>query len=173
MQSYIGTKLINGKPMNRLEYNQLRGWDLPADENGEDEGYLVEYTDGGRPNVDGFAGYVSWSPKAVFDNAYKPTDGMSFGLAVAAAEQGAAIARKGWNGAGQFVVYMSALHLPPYNTQGTERKVNDRTAKWIGEDQPLDSQPYFSIYNAQKKWQPGWLPSTADIFATDWYIVQC
>ena len=37
--------------MTRLEYNQFRGWELPADENGADEGYLVEYVGPGqKPN---------------------------------------------------------------------------------------------------------------------------
>lgn len=70
MKTYIGTKIINAIPMNRLAYNEFRGWTLPVDENGADEGYLVEYTDGGKANTLHFAGYVSWSPKEQFDNAY-------------------------------------------------------------------------------------------------------
>lgn len=70
--TYIGTKVVNAAPLNRLEYNQLRGWELPADENGSDEGYLVEYADlPATPNVDGFLGYISWSPKEVFERAYR------------------------------------------------------------------------------------------------------
>lgn len=75
MQTFIGTKIIKAEPMNRECYNLFRGWKLPDDENGEDAGYLVEYVDGGKPNVEGHAGYVSWSPKEQFDNAYHPTDG--------------------------------------------------------------------------------------------------
>ena len=75
MKAYIGTKQINAKPMSRLEYNQFRGWELPADENGADEGYLVEYVGPGqKPNTAEYAGYVSWSPKDVFEEAYKPAD---------------------------------------------------------------------------------------------------
>ena len=72
MQQYIGKKLINAKPMNRLDYNNFRGWELPSDENGADEGYLVEYVDGGKANTDEYEGYVSWSPADVFDRAYRP-----------------------------------------------------------------------------------------------------
>lgn len=172
MQRYIGTKFINAKPMTRLEYNQFRGWNLPADENGEDEGYLVEYLDGGQANTEKYSGYVSWSPEKVFDNAYRPVDGMSFGLAIEAMKSGKAVARSGWNGKGMFVCLMPALYLPPFNATDTARKVNDRTAKWIGEDQPLDCQPYIAMYNAQKKWQPGWLASQADMLADDWYIIE-
>ena len=95
----------------------------------------------------------------------------NFSEALDALKQGAKIARHGWNGKNQFVVLMPALYLPPYNTQGTERKVNDRTAKHIGEDTPLDSQPYCALFNAQGKWQPGWLPSQGDLFAEDWHVV--
>lgn len=70
MKTFTGTKTVNAKPMNRLDYNRLRGWALPANEDGADEGYLVEYTDGGKPNHPDFAGYISWSPKAQFDRAY-------------------------------------------------------------------------------------------------------
>lgn len=70
MKTYIGTKIIQATPMTRLDYNIYRGWGLPADENGADEGYLVEYTDGGKGNDSRHAGYISWSPKAQFDAAY-------------------------------------------------------------------------------------------------------
>jgi hypothetical protein len=56
--------------MDRYTYNVLRDWELPANENGDDPGYLVEYVDGGKPNVEGFTGYISWSPKDVFECAY-------------------------------------------------------------------------------------------------------
>ncbi len=72
MKTYTGTKTINATPMTRGEYNALRGWTLPADEDGNDEGYLVEYTDGGKANHPDFAGYISWSPKGVFERAYSP-----------------------------------------------------------------------------------------------------
>jgi hypothetical protein len=68
-QSYVGTKLVKGQPMNRLDYNLYRGWVLPEDENGADAGYLVEYLDGGKPNHSAHAGYISWSPAEQFQNA--------------------------------------------------------------------------------------------------------
>ena len=172
MQKYLGVKEIIAKPMNRLEYNNYRGWELPADENGGDEGYLVEYLDGGQSNHPDHTGYISWSPKDVFERAYRSIEGMTFGMAIEAAKKGMKIARKGWNGKDMFVVYMPPLYLPPFNTQGTARKVNDRTAKWIGEDKPLNCQPYFAMYNAQEEWIPGWVASQSDMLAEDWEIVE-
>lgn len=97
---------------------------------------------------------------------------MNFGEAIKALKNGQRVCREGWNGKGMFIAYMPGLQLPPYNTQGVQRKVNDRTAKWIGEDTPLDSQPYLAMYTAQKQWQPGWLASQADILAEDWMIAE-
>ena len=95
---------------------------------------------------------------------------MDFSQALVELKAGNKLSREGWNGKGMFIVMMSGFKLPPYNTQGTDRKVNDRTAKFIGEDQPLDSQPYIAMYTAQKTWQPGWLASQADLFAEDWGV---
>lgn len=64
MKKYIGTKLIEAKPMTRGEYNKYRGWTIPPDENPDDPGYLVKYSDS----------YESWSPKDVFDSAYLQVD---------------------------------------------------------------------------------------------------
>ena len=77
MEKYTGVKEILGKPMNRKEYNDYRGWELPADENGDDEGFLVEYVQSeNSPNVNHPAhkGYISWSPKDVFEESYISTN---------------------------------------------------------------------------------------------------
>lgn len=92
------------------------------------------------------------------------------GWAVDQMWDGQKVRRTGWNGKGMFIVIMPRLQLPPYNTADMSRKVNDRTAKHIGADTPLDSQPYVAMWTAQKQWQPGWLCSQADLLATDWEI---
>lgn len=60
MKSYIGCKLVEAEPMKRGEYNNLRGWELPNNENADDDGYIVRYQEN----------YVSWSPKAQFEKHY-------------------------------------------------------------------------------------------------------
>lgn len=151
---YIGVKIIHAYPA-----------PCPAGGMGKylegDEGYTVIYEDG----------YQSWSPKEVFDNAYRPVDGMSFGLAIEAMKKGHKVQRKGWDGKDMWVVYMTPMHLPPYSTQGTVRKVNDRTANLIGPDTLLDTLGYFAMWTADKKWLPGWLASQTDMLADDWQIV--
>lgn len=73
MRQFTGTKTLLAQPMTRGAYNDYRGWVTPADENPDEEGYLVEYTDGGKPNDARHKGYISWSPADVFEAAYKPS----------------------------------------------------------------------------------------------------
>lgn len=82
------------------------------------------------------------------------------------------VQRVGWNGKGMFIVLMPALQLPPFNSQAPGAKVNDRTAKHIGADTPLDSLPYIAMWTADQKWQPGWVCSQADLLANDWQVVE-
>lgn len=71
MVSFTCHKTVKAVPMNRKDYNDLRGWSVPSDENPEDEGYMVEYQDDNHQNLLHFHGYISWSPKDVFDKRYR------------------------------------------------------------------------------------------------------
>ena len=71
MKKYVGTKKLKAIPMNKEEYCQYRQWEVPLNENPKEEGYLVEYLDGGKPNDERHLGYISWSPKDVFEKTYK------------------------------------------------------------------------------------------------------
>lgn len=70
MKKYFGTKVLTAVAMTLGEYNNQRGWIMPPDEDGTTEGYLVCYPNQ-KPNVEGYEGYVSWSPKEVFEQTYK------------------------------------------------------------------------------------------------------
>lgn len=167
MKRYIGTKMINAKPMTRQAYNDFRGWTLPADENGADEGYLVEYVDGGKGNTDHYAGYVSWSPADVFDRAYRPCEGMTFGQAIESLKAGQKVARKGWNGKGMWLVLVPGtpvVHPKPDTPYGKAG---------IAECEIL---PHIDMWttNAQgrRAMLPGWLASQTDMLSEDWEIVK-
>ena len=160
---YLGVKTINAIPMNRADYNTLRGWELPSDENGSDEGYLVEYIGPGqKPNTPHFEGHVSWSPKDVFEASYRPIDSLTFGQAIEALKLGKKVRREGWNGKGMWLVFM-----PPFRVE----EPNDRTQAH-GITQPFDCGGYVVMWTAQGVWQPGWLASQADMLAEDWQIVE-
>jgi len=161
MKQFIGVKLIHAKPMTRAEYNAYRGWELPADENVSDAGFLVEYLDGGKANTPDHAGYVSWSPEDVFNRAYKPTDGMSFGLAVEAMKQGFKVSREGWNGKGMFLYYVTADYYP----------VKMPAAKsFFGENSLVPYRDYIAMKTANNDVVP-WVASQSDILCNDWSIV--
>lgn len=94
---------------------------------------------------------------------------MNFGQAIEALKKGDRVCRKGWNGKGMWIVLMPELKLPPHSSAEAGPKVNDRTARIIGEDAPLDCQPYLVLWTAAGQWQPGWNASTPDILAEDWH----
>lgn len=160
MKTFIGTKIILAMPMNWAEYNAYRGWELPANENGADEGYLVEYTDGGKANDSRHAGYISWSPKEQFEGAYRETSGLTFGLALEALKKGAKVARAGWNGKGMWLAHIAGWSWqvdPTVNTAMASSSLNP--APWIG------------MRTADEKFVP-WLASQTDMLAEDWSIVE-
>lgn len=162
MKRYIGTKLINAKPMTRQAYNDFRGWTLPADENGADEGYLVEYVDGGKGNTDHYAGYVSWSPADVFDRAYRPCEGMTFGQAIEAMKDGQKVARAGWNGKGQWLTYVGTgfydVGMSIVNPHHDMDKI-------------LRLRPWIGIKTVDDQFMP-WLASQSDMLSDDWRFVE-
>jgi hypothetical protein len=175
MKMYIGTKLINAEPMTRAAYNEFRGWSLPADENGEDAGYLVEYLDGGKPNVPTHAGYVSWSPAAQFEEAYRPCSGMTFGLALEALKKGAKVARAGWNGKG---MWLSLSCNPGGNGIAGSREISFENF-WSNNNSEYARQnggsavvlPCITMKTATGEILMGWLAPQTDMLAEDWQIV--
>ena len=161
MGTYIGCKLINALPMTRLEYNEYRGWKVPEDENPEDEGYLVEYADGGQSNHPNHEGYISWSPKDVFNRAYRQTENLSFGMALEAVRLGKQIARKGWNGKNQFVFLIKASDY--------QKSLGFGFGEYEGEPTICDG---LAIKTTSGQVQVGWLASQSDMLSDDWEIIE-
>lgn len=167
MKTYIGTKIVTGAAMNRADYNTYRGWQLPENEDGTDEGYLVEYLDGGKPNDSRHAGYISWSPKAQFEQAYRETSGMPFGLAIEALKKGLRVARAGWNGKGMWLALQPGSVISPEQARGGAAKGRaDEGATSI------DILPHIDMRAADGAVVIGWLASQTDMLADDWQIVE-
>lgn len=157
MKDYIGTKMIQAKPMTRGDYNKYRGWQIPADENPEDEGYLVKYKDG----------YESWSPKKQFEEAYRESTGLTFGVALELLKRGEKVARIGWNGKGMFLVMTEGSEVP------TEKMRNDVTRGYYekeGKD-TVKICPHIDMKAADGTMTIGWVASQVDMLAEDWLIV--
>jgi hypothetical protein len=166
MNEYIGVKRISAKAMTRAEYNEYRGWELPANENGADEGYLVEYHDGGQANDSRHAGYISWSPKEVFNNAYRSINGMTFGLAIEALKKGFKVARRGWNGKGMWLVLVSGTPNVTTNPGSPYHNAGVISCEIL---------PHIDMWTTNAEGRramlPGWLASQTDMLSEDWEIV--
>ena len=163
MQKYIGTKEIKAIPMSRLEYNKLRGWTVPAEENPNDEGYLVEYADS-KKNHPNFDGYISWSPKNVFEATYQNiSKGFDFSAAVRFLKQGKSIARKGWNGKGMFLFLVYGQEKLTETINGIYGDPTD-TNKF-----PVRDAIYMKT--ADNQLVP-WVASQTDVLAIDWVLVE-
>ncbi len=84
MKKYIGVKMIMAEPATKGDcYN---GFAKLSQEQAQQEGYKVVYTDG----------YESWSPKDVFEEAYRSVKGCSFGLALEAVKKGKGMRLSAW-----------------------------------------------------------------------------
>lgn len=173
MQLHIGTKQVTATPMTRLAYNEYRGWTLPADEDGADDGYLVEYLDGGKPNHPSHVGYISWSPKAQFDAAYRPTTGMSFGLAIEALKLGKRVARAGWNGKGMWL----ALSCDGEREVAAENFWSPHNAQFARENGGTAIVlPSITMKTTNAHGRVGilmgWLASQTDMLSDDWVVAE-
>ena len=150
MQKYIGTKIIEAVPAIRKGGKVYEeGWPIPKSMDPTEEGYKVRYPDG----------YESWSPKGVFEEAYRPTDCMSFGLAIEAMKKGKKVARRGWNGKNQHIEL--ATRISYMTAEGVFVNV---------EHEAIGNKAI--AFCGTSGVQMGWLASQADMLADDWEVVE-
>ena len=147
MVEYIGVKKIKATPMTKGDASVKTGYKNDTCNLGEStNGYLVEYE----------GGYQSWSPKDVFDKAYRPCSAMTFGLAIEALTLGKKVARSGWNGKGIFI----ELQKPDENSKMSHPYIFIDTTG-LQTDNP----------DAPKSRVP-WLASQTDMLSEDWTILK-
>src|ERR1035437_3146179 len=111
MKRYIGTKIINAKPAQKAT----------REDGVMQEGYEVQYPDG----------YVSWSPKEAFEQAYRQADGINFGLAIEAMKKGCSVSRSGWNGKGMYVKIYDEVIVSNLNPCMVIKNVNGSLSTWV------------------------------------------
>ncbi len=160
MKNFIGVKMIVAMAMVMSDAIAEHGYRPNGDQpyNDADDGYLVEYE----------GGYKSWSPKDVFEAAYRPTDGLPFGWAIEALKRGQRVARSGWNGKGMWLSLScgETREIPaenfwsPHNAQHAESQGG--TAKVL---------PSITMKTATGEILMGWLASQTDMLAEDWAVV--
>jgi hypothetical protein len=156
MKTYLGVKVVQAEPQTRGEYNASRGWTVPADENPEDDGYRILYPDG----------YVSWSPRQQFVDAYRSFDGsMTFGHAIEAMRKGMRVTRLGWNGRSMW------LTLSPGGVVSHDKFWAARNAEFaLAQGGVAEVRPYVTMKTADDCIVP-WVASQTDILAEDWEVV--
>lgn len=137
MKKYIGTKVVKAEPMTMKEAQKVLGRKIATLKpvTVEENGYLVEYK----------GGYKSWSPKDVFEEAYREVGSVNFGGAIDLLKAGLAVRRRGWNDKGRFIV----KQIPTNITGDIIPKmliITDGIADF-------------------------WVPSSSDVFAEDWEVV--
>jgi len=148
MAKYIGVKVVETVMMSLAEYLHSKG--LPfADNDANAAGYRVTYPDG----------YVSWCPKATFEEANRPTTGMPFGHAIEALRKGLKVARAGWNGKGMWLRIIDPHDNPYFQCTDNNPDADGTPIPWIG------------MKTADNKFVP-WLASQTDILADDWMVVE-
>ena len=159
MKKYIGKKTIKAMPMAKSEAEKVLNRSL-ADAKGGEDGYLVEYPDG----------YKSWCPKARFEEAGRPIDGMTFGMAIEAMKQGKKVARKGWNGKGMWLCVPLCDGPKEIPADGIWGKPNAEYAEQNGGT--VKVVPYVTMKAADGTIVMGWLASQTDMLSEDWCIVE-
>ena len=155
MKQYIGTKMVHAEPVVKLQGIMYSEGEIVPRTKDATYGYKVVYPDG----------YVSWCPKEVFEEAYRETNGMNFGLAIETAKKGKKIARAGWNGKGMWVIYRTGY------PDGIPCNKNTADAVGIPEGTLFKVRPYLQMKCVDDSFQM-WLASQSDILADDWYIVE-
>ena len=169
MKKYIGTKIIEARPGTLAEAEALKtGLSVEDVEslfrNAEVEnldGWIVKYPDG----------YISWSPKEAFEEAYRECDNMPFGLAIEALKKGCRVARKGWNGKGMWL-YLSPGRRLFYTDLEESTKRGFRGSLSVDKEGYLTINTHIDMKAADGSAVIGWLASQADMLADDWYIVE-
>ena len=172
MENYIGVKEVKATPMSK-ELAIVSGY--KTGDSNEKEGYEVEYE----------GGYKSWSPKDVFEAAYRKTSGLTFGLAIEAMKKGKLVAREGWNGKGMFIFIRPSDELPIEMIVEKVKSLPESVKHFFKEKyngdyiKSSDSEPFtakFGAYICMKTPNDeivnGWLASQTDILAEDWMIIE-
>ena len=128
---YIGTK-------------EITAWEQEKD---GQPGYAVKYADG----------YISWSPRDVFEAAYRVTEGpaqfLTFGDAIHFLKAGKRVARHGWNGKGLWL----EMQRPDEHSK--------MTLPYLYLSYPNDS------VNTPGARVP-WLASQTDMLTEDWVVLE-
>lgn len=163
MQQFIGTKVVLAVPMTVGQAIREYGVRLSPDPSGKDrqddeQGYLVEYENR----------YRSWSPKDVFDAAYRPVEDMAFSQALEAVMIGRRVCRAYWL---EWDMWIAASNTKSFDVQADDlwSPHNKTLAMLTGGS--VSVMPTITMKTGFNNVVMGWLPNHSDLFAKDWMIL--
>ena len=147
---YIGTKVVKAKPMDMTEAQKVLGRELNPVTN-EEDGYLVEYENG----------YISWSPKSVFLEAYHELSVMNFGNALSVLKSGYPVRRANWSG-NKFLYFVPSASYSA---------MTDIAKSIADEDGKVLYKSYIAI-RCKDGCVGFYTPTQCDVLAEDWEVVE-
>ena len=165
---YIRMHQVEAEPMTHGEFMKEMGKtdETMSEQDAKAEGYLVVYPDG----------YKSWCPKAQFEEAGRPCDGMTFGMAIEAMKRGKKVARRGWNGKGMWLCVPLCDGPKEIPATGVWGKPNAEYAEQNGGT--VKVMPYVTMKTADGSIVMGWLASQTDMLShtdmlsEDWTVME-
>jgi len=159
---YIRVNHVDAEPMAFGEFKEKfpKSGGANIERDPADEGYVITYRKG-KTNE-----YVSWCPKAEFEEVSRPVDGMTYGMAIEAMKRGKKVARRGWNGKGMY------LWLLPATDVKREWCRDQRLIEAMGDRDTLPCLGSIRMFTATKEVLTGWLASQTDNLSEDWVIVE-
>lgn len=147
------------------------GFGFDKFESDRDEGLIIHTLEGdmradpGDWIIKGVNGEFYPCKPDIFDKTYVEDrrNGGDFSAALCWLKDGSKVARRGWNGAGQFVLAAGGYDVD-------EARPGSDYAR-AGVEGKFTIKRHLDLRNAQGEMQPGWVPSQGDLFANDWYVV--
>lgn len=184
MKQYTGTKTVKAKITTRGEYVAYQGWELPAHGDPNEEIYMVEYAveHDTKPNHPNHEGYLTMSPKTVFEKYYRENGNLTFGHAVDyGLKLGKRIARRGWNGKGMFIFMQVPAEISSDivpHMQSLPQPIKDEFKLRQEQSSSENLKEHLSIRykNQIAMVYPdntiyGWVASPSDVLEEDWVIL--
>ena len=167
-KNYIRKEIITAVPVKLVDGNvwpeglplpEVPDVEEPVKEIGPGVNVCVTRIQDGFMWSDGSAWPIAVPKERFEEMGFRVADNMSFGDALEAVKQGKKIARRGWNGKGQYVeLGRNFAYTTPdcKNPACFHEDIGSAALVFVG----------------TRGRQVGWLASQADMLADDWYIVE-
>lgn len=119
----------------------------------ETGGYVVFAADAG----------ASFLSAAKFEIQFRRVEGLRYGEAIEAMKRGYKLRRRRWHEKSFLILVQPAPDV--------KLRAGTVYSRALGEGEVVTINAHFSLFSPMGHFQPGWLPSTADMLASDWEVL--